>query len=989
MTDTGTIHEYVSALLCSKKFGPQVVDNRLLAQTKPKYQGSLQVISQPLRSLLGQAGISQLYAHQVESIQHIVAGNDVIVATPPASGKSLIYNVPVIQSYLKDQQSKALYVFPLKALAQDQLKAISVLLELARQKKAERNQQAAIYDGDTSPSQRAKIRKNLPAVILTNPEMLHLSILPYHDAWAELFKNLRYLVIDEVHVYRGLFGSHMGWVVRRLLRVARYYGAKPRVIMLSATIGNPLSVAEKLTGRAAKVVAESGAPVASKQVLLMNPWDSPGYTASQLLEAAVKRGLRTIVYTKSRRMTELISTWTKPKIGELHHQVSAYRAGFLPEERRAIEHDLSTGRLIGVISTSALELGINIGALDLCILVGYPGSIMSTWQRAGRVGRANRDSAVILLAGEDALDQYYMSNPDDFFSRLPEHVALNPDNPTIVQQHLHCAAAELPIKSDEELTKKSSIGQALKDLSQQAVLYQNQEQTRWIASRKRPHRAVQLRGGGTRLIIVNQDSGEIIGEIDAGRALTETHDGAIYMHRSKTLVVISLDLAGKHVLVRETKPRYYTRPTIVKKTEIIAEHNSFYIGDNTVCYGQLRVRERVTGYHKINQRTGRIISKHGLELPEEVIETEGLWFTLAPKHKKYLEKKNTHFMGAIHALEHLMIALFPLLILCDRNDIGGLSCPEHAQTRCPTIFIYDGYSGGAGLCLEVFPRTAELLQRSYQTIKSCGCQNGCPSCVHSPKCGSGNRPIDKYGASLLLHNLLRATTAMPAVTATTQVIVADHPVPPKKQRRQRNYPQKLAALPMRYTVFDLETKRSATEVGGWNAAAKMGVSVAVAYDSTLDDYITFLDYEMAGFVRYLKNQQLIIGFNIEGFDYQVLSAYTDVELHALPTFDLLQEVKKRLGYRLSLDHIAEHTLGQKKSADGLQALRWYRQGKLKELVRYCRKDVELTRNLFLYGLENNHLLFRNKAADLVRLPCSYDERIFDIISHHYGQSKGL
>ncbi len=964
----------------SKKFGPQVVCNRTLPKISAAFQEAPVTTSSRIISLLEKVGVRKLYSHQVESLQHTAAGKDLIVSTPTASGKSLIYNVPVIQSLLDDQNARSLYLFPLKALAQDQLKTVSNLLGKLTDVTDKKVRQAAVYDGDTSAYQRSKIRKDPPAILITNPEMLHLSILPFHESWIDLFKNLRHLVIDEVHVYRGVFGSHMAWVIRRLLRVAHHYGADPRITMLSATIGNPKILAEKLTGRESVVVAESGAPVSAKHVLFLNPWDNPAYAASQLLEAAVKRDLRTIVYTKSRRMTELISMWTSPKLGPMKDKVSAYRAGFLPEERREIERDLSRGNLIGVISTSALELGIDIGDLDLCILVGYPGSIMSTWQRGGRVGRAQRDSAIILLAGEDALDQYYMNNPDDFFSRSPEHAALNPFNSKIMQQHLHCAAAELPISSAEPFAQNTQVAEELNDLTEHAVLYQDRNQTRWIASRKRPHRDVHLRGDGSRLAVINKESGEIIGEIDGGRALKETHDGAVYIHRSKTLVVIKLDLEGREVIVDEQNISYYTRPTVVKHTEILNEVNRYLIGDTEVCYGQLRVTERVTGYHKINQRTGKIISKQQLDLPEEIIETEGVWFNIHETHRKNMVERKAHFMGAIHAMEHMMIALFPLLVLCDRNDIGGISCPEHEQTNGSSIFIYDGYHGGAGLCLEVFPRSEELLRRSLATIQGCECENGCPSCVHSPKCGSGNRPIDKDAAAELFSKLVNASPDKHSTTRRSPVINALNRPASKSKKENEDYPKKLAALPERYTVFDLETKRGASEVGGWGRADKMGVSVAVAYDSTLDDYITFLDEEMNEFVSYLQKQEIVIGFNIERFDYQVLSAYTDFALHTLPTFDILTEIKKRLGYRLSLDRIAEHTLGEKKSADGLQALRWYKEGKLKELVRYCRKDVEITRDILLHGLEKGHLLFRNKARDLVRLPCSFDERIYDIIS---------
>jgi len=994
------INEYIESLKNSKKFGPQVVYQRNFPASYPSFKAPAKPIGHSLLAGLKTFGISSLYRHQAQGIDEIKKGNDLIVATPTASGKSLIYNIPVIEEIVKNHDSRALYLFPLKALAQDQLRT---LLEMEKQflknTHNRTNTFVSIYDGDTSGYQRAKIRKNIPNILITNPDMLHLALLPYHDTWSTFFKYLKYVVIDEVHTYRGVFGAHMAWVLRRLSRIAHYYGSQPTFIMLSATIGNPGELGAKLINRAVRVIDKTGAPSNRRRILFINPWDSAVYTASQLLEAAMKRGLRTIVYTKSRKMTELVTMWTKPKLGLLASKLSSYRAGFLPEERRDIESQLSKGNLLGVITTSALELGIDIGDLDLCILVGYPGSIMATWQRSGRVGRAGQDSAVILIGGEDALDQHFMRNPVDFFTRKPEQAALNPSNTRISQQHLHCAAAEIPLYRNELLISNSpEVQHEINLLTENTVLYQESSGDYWVASRKRPQRLVDLRGGGTQLTIIKEESGEVIGEIDLNRALKETHPGAVYLHRSNILLVTSLHIEEKEVLVSERSIKYYTKPQVTKHTEIIETLQTKKIHDCTISWGKLRVTEKVNGYQKISSATNKIIAREQLELPEQVIETEGFWLILKDRYRTDAEDRQQHFMGAIHALEHTMIAMFPLIVLCDRNDIGGISCPYHEQTAKPTIFVYDGYNGGAGLSYEAFGAIDRLLEQTEKTIKICPCETGCPSCVHSPKCGSGNRPIDKSAALSLIHAVRNETVSdePAAETIVSDSVLNGIEVIANKaiiDCRQPDQPGGLQVLPARFGVFDLETKCSAKEVGGWNRAKDMGMSVGVVYDSELSGYITYLEHEADRLVEHLQTFDLVIGFNNKRFDNLVLSAYTDFNLSDLPTLDLLEEVHNRLSYRLSLDRLAENTLGVKKSADGLQALQWYKEGKIAEIVSYCKQDVKVTKDLFLFALENSFLLFKNKSGSTVRLPLSIDKKIValtgEISGRDHGQSSGL
>lgn len=983
MKEAADIREYIEALKSSRKFSSQIVCHHVIEPHSPVFRETARRMRSEVEKGVSALGISQFYSHQAEAIDLIRNGMDVVVATPTASGKSMIYNVPVIESYLEHRDSRAMYLFPLKALAQDQHKTLEKLSSAAGLSgNGKEREFSAIYDGDTRPYRRSRLRKHPPPVLITNPDMLHLSMLPYHDTWSLVFKNLQHVVIDEIHTYRGVFGAHMSWVINRLKRICRYYGSNPVFIMLSATIGNPQQLGAKLIGREVALVSRSGAATSRKHMLFLNPWDSAAHTAALLLEASIKRGLRTIVYTKSRKITELITLWTKPRLGELAAKLSAYRAGFLPEERRQVEHDLATGRLLGVISTSALELGIDIGDLDLCVLVGYPGSIMATWQRSGRVGRGGKESAVILIGVEDALDQHFMRNPDDFFRRPPEHAALNPYNTRIMQLHLHCGAAEIPLAADEPLVSGSAgVTRAIETLCEQSVLHQDADRSRWYASRKRPQNQVSLRGGGVQLSIIESASGEIIGEIDAGRALKEAHPGAVYLHHSRILQVERLDIEAREVIVKQAQVNFHTRAKVNKETEIIELVKSRRIFDGRVSWGRLKVTEQVSGYVKVNNYTQKIISTTALDLPEQIIETEGLWFDMDEGQRRFLEDGQMHFMGAIHAVEHAMIAMFPLLILCDRNDIGGISCPRHEQTGCASIFVYDGYAGGAGLSEEAYECFEDLLRQTAQTIRACGCESGCPSCVHSPKCGSGNRPIDKAASLVLLERLISSSRKdQPEDNAVSLPQTAEGaPLFARRPETAPHYRTGLEALPGHYCVFDLETKRSAEEVGSWRNAAAMGVSVAVVYDSQLDGFVTYFEDEAERLIEHLSSCSLVVGFNNRRFDYEVLSAYTRKNLLDLPTLDILEVIKDRLGYRLSLNRLVECTLGEQKRADGLQALKWFKEGKIKEIVDYCRTDVELTRNLFLYALEHGHVLFRNKAGKTVRLPMDLDRRLDRIV----------
>ncbi len=962
MAKPSPIGDYINALKNAQAFEGQIVYHRDFAPSESSFATAKKAWPPAIRDLLRRMGIELLYAHQTQGIDSVRDGIHTVAATPTASGKTLIYTLPVIEAVADDPKTAALFVYPLKALAQDQLKNINALAELL----PEIELQARIYDGDTSSYWRKKIRDNPPNILLTNPEMIHLSILPHHERWVDLLRRLRFVVIDEVHVYRGVLGTHMAQVFRRLVRICRFYDSFPTFIFTSATVANPAELAENLTGLPVETVSKSTAGKGRRHFVLIEPVDGPLAATLRLLKAALTRGLRTIVYTRSRKLTELLAIWAKQHAGALTDRISAYRAGFLPEERREIEAKLSSGELLAVIATSALELGIDIGALDLCLLVGYPGSIIATWQRGGRVGRSGRESAVILVAGEDALDTYFVNNPDQLVQRPPEAAVVNPFNPQIMARHLVCAAAELPLDSNDSMLRDEQVRRCIKKLVEDGEIYQSADGKTYYSPLKNPHRHLDLRGSGSRFAIINEADNLRLGEIDGVRVYRETHPGAIYLHQGKTYRVTNLDTGMRRVVVQACTVRYHTRVRSHKETRIIETFERKTVCGTAMAVGRLEVTETVTGYDCLDTRSGSVVQRVVLDLPPLVFETQGLWFVVPEAMTQAAQKAQVHVMGGLHAMEHAAIGVFPLLVLADRNDLGGISTPFHPQLEAAAIFVYDGIPGGAGLCLQAFEDGQALLQAAHDAISGCPCETGCPSCVHSPKCGSGNRPIDKAGALFFLERLLNAEQARETLEVRMPFVVQEEkkPVPGKA------LPDTPEA-PSTYGVLDIETQRSAQEVGGWHRADRMGVSCAVLYDSGVDDYFEFVEGQVPMLVDHLQRLDLVVGFNIKRFDYLVLSAYTNVDLLALSTLDLLEEVKNRLGYRLSLDHLASVTLDAGKIADGLDALKWWKEGKMAKILEYCRSDVTITRDLYLFGRQNQFLLFRNKARQKVRVPVDW------------------
>ncbi|MEW5913159.1 MAG: DEAD/DEAH box helicase [Thermodesulfobacteriota bacterium] len=946
------LKSFLAALADGAHLAAEVVHVQQIPSRPAHYAQPDPPLAQNLAQALAGQGVERLYSHQAAALELVRSGRDAVVATPTASGKSLVYTLPVLERLATDPEAKALFLFPLKALEQDQLTAINHLAQAAGLGPV-----AEIYDGDTPPGVRRRLRQKPPPILISNPDMVHAAVCAFPQAWDRFLAQLRFLVIDEVHTYRGVFGSHVAQVLRRLLRLAAARGSRPTFVLSSATIANPGQHARALTGREfapEQVVGFCGAPAAGRSFVLVNPTGAASTTASYLMAQAVQSGLATICFTKSRLHTELIHAWVTRAHPELAGLIAGYRAGFLPEERRQIEADLAAGRLAGVVTTSALEMGIDIGGLDLCILVGYPGSQINTWQRGGRVGRAGRDSAVFLVARPDALDQWLISHPAEFFARPVEAAVLDADNQRIVAQHLLCAAAEEPLSVRDEFFDLSRHQEALTQLSGAGELLLSAEGDRYFTPFKQPQRRVDLRGAGESMAILGPQ-GQVVGSLDGVRAYKEGYPGAIYLHKGRPYQVQALDLEHRKVTVRPVRAEYYTHARSEKETEILEETGRRPVANFLLRQGRLKVTETVTGYERRRISGGDLLGVYPLELPPLIFETHGLWIDIEDALRKEVERAGRHFMGCIHALEHAAISMFPLFALCDRDDIGGISIPLHPQTGKAAVFIYDGVPGGVGLAEQGYEVIEELLARVEELLDTCACETGCPACVFSPKCGSGNKPLDKEGA-LLLTRLLMGKQALAAAA----------PEPPPEVILPAAAKTRSGSL--RYGVLDLETQRLAEEVGGWGNTHLMHVSVAVLYDSQRDEYLSYSEKQVPDLIQRLRELELVVGFNLLRFDYGVLSAYTTHDLSRLPTLDLLLEVQGVLGHRLSLDALAGATLNAAKSADGLQAVAWWREGNLKDLAAYCQHDVELTHELFRFGQREGHLIYQRKDGNRLRVP---------------------
>jgi DEAD/DEAH box helicase domain-containing protein len=735
-------------------------DGRIVAQSSEEERRSRQAplpaeLDPGLAEALGRVGIDSLYTHQLRAFE-LAAESDLVITSGTASGKSLAFNLPVLDGIAARPKDRALYLYPTKALAQDQARALARLRPP--------NLREAIYDGDTPREERPAIRRR-SNLILTNPDMLHVAVLPNHKSWGDFLANLEWVVVDEAHTYRGVFGSHVANVLRRLRRLARAYGSEPRFLLASATIANPVELAERLVGTPFELIDDDGAPRAGREIAMWNPPlidERSGTRRSALSEAAdllaelVTHGVRTICFLKSRRGIELIQRFARENLErrgkpELAKRIAPYRGGYTPQQRREIEARLSGGELLAVVATDALELGIDVGELDAAICVTFPGTVASLRQMWGRAGRRRRGLAVY-VAGQDALDQFFCRHPEEFLGRPVEAAILDHGNEQIAARHLIAAAYELPLTgSDDDV-----FGEGWRERAERLVAA---GELRGVGGKLMPRRSefvanrIPLRSASADSVaVIERDSGEMLGVVEAERAFTTIHPGAVYLHLGRSYEVDRLDIQERRAVVSAFDGDWYTRPK--KETEIYIErcHEQREVAGVQLNFGEVSVTEQVIAFQRVSVADQEPIDIVALELPEQNFVTQALWYVLPDRLAGALPTEA--LLGSLHATEHSQIAVLPLIAMCDRWDIGGLSTNVHFQTGRSTIFIYDGHPGGVGITRRGYEEFERLLGDAERLIAECPCESGCPSCVQSPKCGNLNEPLHKAGA-LELMGLMR------------------------------------------------------------------------------------------------------------------------------------------------------------------------------------------------------------------------------------------
>jgi len=732
-----------------------------------------------LGSALREAGIERFYDHQVRAVEAVRDGRNVVLATPTASGKSLAYTVPAFERAL-DRRATTLYIAPQVALIEDQAETLSGLAEglgFASGVTVER------YTGRQDRDEKAAVRERQPTVLLTTPDMLHYGILPHaHRLWDWFVERLETVVIDEVHEYRGVFGSGVSLVLRRLARVAERFGAAPEYVCCSATVGNPVEHAATVTGRSGEsfgLVTEDTSATGPTHWLLWNPpeyGDGEGWgdgrrrsshtETRRLFVDLVERGLQTLVFTGSRQTidryaSESASELRKRGAHDAARNVGAYHAALTDDRRREVETGLRSGEVRGAWSTSALELGVDIGGLDAVLLDGYPGTRMSAFQRAGRAGRGTDPALVVLVAGGDQLDQYLMRNPRAFFDGDPERAVTNPENEELLPDHVRCAARENWLSRDDERWFGDGFPDLLAHLESTGDLRRREtaEGTRWTTDGS-PHHSMSLRSIDDREVqLTDTRRDEVVASLPFEDALRDAHRGAVYHHQGRKYEVRDLDLDHGVAELEPTWADYYTRTLHEKGITVerdITEKRLDAREDVPVRFAQVTMRKRITGFQRRDANTGQPIGEEELDLPETTLRTRALYFTVPEDAERSMRAGSGSFDGGIHAAEHAMIAMLPNEMLCDRRDVGGLSTPLHPHTGQSTVFVYDGYPGGVGLAREAYEDVDALVGTTLSMVRGCPCEGGCPGCVQSPHCGNANDPLDKGLAADLLAALTDA-----------------------------------------------------------------------------------------------------------------------------------------------------------------------------------------------------------------------------------------
>lgn len=754
--------EYVRQLERDSDYRGQIAHVERIARRSAEYASPCEPLQPELTRRLREMGVERLYSHQAQALDAVRRGEDVVIVTATASGKTLCYNLPTLEAVVTNPSSRALYLFPTKALAQDQLNKLNDfgLFPTVR---------FATFDGDTAQEDRRYI-KRAAHIVLSNPDMLHVGMLPYHTTWAQFFTNLRFVVIDEIHSYRGVFGAHVAQVMRRLRRICAHYGSSPQFIACSATIANPGELVRAVTGVEPTVIDNDGSPSGRRTFIFWNPpllgpdgsRRSAHVEATNLFTGLVASDVRTLTFAKARKSAELILKYSREVFDRqesaLGGRIMSYRAGYTPAERRNIERGLFEGKLIGVTATNALELGVDVGTLDATVLTGYPGTIASAWQQAGRSGRSVGEALSVMIALDNPLDQYLMRHPEYFFGRPSERAIVDADNKKILASHLACAAYELPIMETDLDLFSSRAPLVLEGLAEDGTLVHRNGKWYYRGDRY-PAGDVNIRSASTETYQIRDltRNRAVIGSVEGARAYQTIHPGAIYLHQGETYKVHELNEAELTALAAPTDANYYTEPRETTHIAVANELRSAPLGCTTAYFGEVVVSTQVMGYRCKQLYSDTVLDVVDLDLPEQVFETEAFWFTVPMPLMQEMMRRGLDFCGAIHASEHAAIGMMPLLSTCDRWDIGGVSTPNHPDTEMATIFIYDGYPGGVGIAEGTYERLAELLTATQEMIAACPCADGCPSCVQSPKCGNNNEPLDKQGAAYLLDRILTAS----------------------------------------------------------------------------------------------------------------------------------------------------------------------------------------------------------------------------------------
>lgn len=708
------------------------------------------------------AGIEQLWSHQAEFAEHAHAGRHAVVATGTASGKSLAYLLPVLSAladgshHVTGRGANALYLAPTKALAQDQLAAVEAWMVPGVR--------PAVVDGDTPPDARTWARQHA-TYVLSNPDLLHHSLLPGHERWRAFLRRLRYVVVDECHTHRGVPGAHVALVLRRLLRIARRYGAEPTVLLASATVADPAEHASRLLDAPVQSVTEDGSPRGPMTYALWDPQPDAadgGERPSTLTEAArttarlVAGGRQVLTFTTSRVGAEVAARAVADQLGfagagHLGDAVAAYRGGYLPEERRGIERRLREGGLRAVAATTALELGIDVSGLDAVVMAGWPGRRASFWQQAGRAGRSGQPALAVLVAGDNPLDGYLVHHPEAIFDSGVEATVVDPTNPRVLAEHLACAAAEIPLTEADSLWFGPGTATVRESLVRAGMLRQRPTGWYWAGS-QRPHDLVDLRGMAGTLQLVEGRTGRVLGTIDAGRADSTVHTGAVYLHAGVTHVVTDLDLEEGVATVAVGDPGWTTRAVTEEAFDVTAVRDEAPAEGVTWCVGDVLVRTRVTAFRRMLP-SGEVLGQHPLDLPERTMPTRSVWFTLTPEVLEAAGVDDLELAGALHAAEHALIGMLGLVATCDRWDVGGVSTVLHPDTGLPTVMVHDAHPGGAGFADRGFAARRPWVEVTLAAVEGCPCKAGCPGCVQSPKCGNNNEPLSKAGAVAVLRLL--------------------------------------------------------------------------------------------------------------------------------------------------------------------------------------------------------------------------------------------